>query len=150
MNAGTHAEDLVRFWTRVIKSEGCWEWDTKPPSARYGQFGAGGQTWKPHRYSYTVNVGPIPDGLWVLHHCDNGFCVRPDHLFLGTYLDNIADMMAKGRHRSGRAHPSHCKYGHPFSGDNLYIKPNGKRQCRTCARRASREWHAAKRAELAA
>lgn len=51
-----------------------------------------------HRVAWTVAYGSIPDGLCVLHHCDNPPCVRPDHLFLGTVIDNNADRDAKGRH----------------------------------------------------
>lgn len=53
------------------------------------------------RLSWTFFKGEIPRGLWVLHRCDNGFCVRPDHLFLGTCADNVHDMMAKGRAKFG-------------------------------------------------
>jgi hypothetical protein len=55
-----------------------------------------------HRVSYIFNVGPIPAGLWVLHHCDNPPCVNPDHLFLGNNRDNVLDSSAKGRRHGSR------------------------------------------------
>lgn len=58
-----------------------------------------------HRISWVLAFGPIPDGLNVLHHCDNPPCVRPDHLFLGTHRQNIADKVAKGRQHRGERHP---------------------------------------------
>lgn len=89
-----------RFWKRVIKSDGCWLWRGGHYLNGYGYLHLNAPAWKPvgaHRVSWEVNFGPIPDGLWVLHRCDNPGCVRPDHLFLGTRSDNVADMVAKGR-----------------------------------------------------
>lgn len=60
---------------------------------------------QPHRLAWTVAHGPIPEGLWVLHRCDVPCCVRPDHLFLGTNDDNVADMVAKGRQARGVSKP---------------------------------------------
>jgi hypothetical protein len=55
-----------------------------------------------HRLSWQLHFGQIPRGLWVLHHCDNRVCVRPDHLFLGTSRENINDMVSKHRHTYGQ------------------------------------------------
>lgn len=84
---------------RVINGE-CWE-TRLTPTKPYPTLKIDGANVSLHRVAYEVYVGPIPEGLWVLHSCDNPRCHRPKHLFLGTRRDNILDMIAKGRNRSG-------------------------------------------------
>lgn len=94
-----------RFWSKVRKGDGCWEWTAWINSNGYGEFTKDHKNLKASRVSWILTYGPIPDGLFVCHHCDNPPCVRPDHLFLGTPLDNMRDMIAKGRgaHQKRRA-----------------------------------------------
>jgi hypothetical protein len=78
----------------------CWLWGAYISPSGYGQTRIGGKAGKTvlaHRLSWLVNVGEIPDGLHVLHKCDNPPCCNPNHLFLGTNLDNIKDRVSKNR-----------------------------------------------------
>lgn len=79
---------------------GCWIWTGTVNGAGYGTIGLGGAELGKgfsHRVSYMVHHGDIPDGMLVCHRCDVKLCINPDHLFLGTYRDNVQDMIAKGR-----------------------------------------------------
>lgn len=94
----------VRFWAKVRKSEGCWEWTSATDWDGYGKITSDTQSnvsLRAHRVSWEMHFGPIEDGLRVLHTCDNPPCVRPDHLFLGTDGDNTRDAAAKGRMARG-------------------------------------------------
>ncbi|MGE0456444.1 MAG: HNH endonuclease [Vicinamibacteria bacterium] len=89
-----------RFWGRVVKFDACWEWFGRCNRKRYGVIRHGKKSVAVHRVSWEIHHGAIPVGMHVLHSCDVPWCVNPGHLWLGSNLDNIADKMAKGRHRS--------------------------------------------------
>ena len=88
------------FWTKVDKSGGhkaCWIWQGKKQTGGYGQFRFKGKLILAHRLSYIFECGPIPEGMCVLHKCDNPSCCNPKHLYLGTKKDNARDRDRKGR-----------------------------------------------------
>lgn len=90
-----------RFFEKVQKTDNCWIW-TAALRKGYGSItkpNAGKTSGKlyAHRVSFEIHIGPIPEGMKVLHRCDNPKCVNPSHLFLGTSKDNSLDMVAKGR-----------------------------------------------------
>jgi len=80
----------------VQTGDDCWLWTGA--GTRYGSFRIGRKMIPAHRVSWTLERGEIPNGLFVLHRCDVGLCVKPDRLFLGTQTDNMHDMQAKNRH----------------------------------------------------
>lgn len=90
-----------RLFSKVSRMRGgCWLWKERTDRKGYGRLGV----WKrgmqqAHRVSWEIHFGKIPDGLCVLHKCDVPACVRPDHLFLGTRIDNNIDMRRKCRDR---------------------------------------------------
>lgn len=93
---------MKRFWDKVEKTATCWNWTASRRPNGYGQFGVGrGTPQYAHRFSWALANGPVPDGMHVLHRCDNRRCVNPAHLFLGDNQANVDDKMAKGRHRWG-------------------------------------------------
>ena len=93
-------KDIHRFWSFVERSNNrkCWNWKGGINSTGRGIFWLKNSTPKAHRVSWMINVGKIPNSLCILHKCDNGMCVNPKHLFLGTRKDNTHDMIKKGRH----------------------------------------------------
>src|SRR4051812_13745983 len=88
--------ELKSFLLRVRKTLGCWIW-LGPRRGRYGALYLFGKSVSAHRAAWILFKGPIPEGLDVLHKCDNRLCVRPSHLFLGTDIDNMRDCVVKGR-----------------------------------------------------
>lgn len=94
-----------RFWEKVDKSGECWVWKgktTQRESCRYGVFWHNSKSMPAHRFAYELATeSPAPKDKVICHKCDNSLCVNADHLFIGTQIDNIADMDAKGRRRVG-------------------------------------------------
>jgi hypothetical protein len=87
-----------RFWLRVDKTDGCWLWRGYLDRGGYGQIRVNGVFYKAHRYAWQLaHNRPVPIGMLVCHACDNRRCVRWDHLFIGTCLDNMQDASRKGR-----------------------------------------------------
>lgn len=95
-----------RFFRSFSKTEGCWLWTKSTNKYGYGIISDSGKGIRAHRLSWVLHNGPIPEGLFVLHHCDVRLCVRPDHLFLGTHQDNRADCVGKGRQARGECQHS--------------------------------------------
>jgi len=97
-SGGAPASIEERFWSRVRFSDGCWLWEGSRFPGGYGRFsprhrdevGA-------HRFSYSLAHGTIPPKMCIMHFCENRHCVKPSHLWMGTYSDRTRAAIAKGR-----------------------------------------------------
>lgn len=95
------------FWSRTRPAtSGCLEWLDRTGDKGYGVVSWEGKTWGAHRLAWTLTFGPIPEGLWVLHHCDNPPCVNAPGgcLYLGDHDQNVADKVHRGRQIDGERH----------------------------------------------
>lgn len=119
---------------------GCWVWGAAS-DGKYGVISLNGRLVKAHRLSYMLHVGEIPEGLDLDHLCRVTRCVNPAHLEPVTRSENLRRGTGGGKAQRER---THCIHGHPLSGENLYVTPDGRRQCRTCGRERDRRYrHAA-------
>ncbi len=137
-----------RFFDKIQPepNSGCWLWDASTTKAGYGQFTARAYSKNPiyaHRFSYEIHKGKIPSGMHIDHLCNIRCCVNPDHLEVVSLAENNRRVAARGRHHNSRK--THCKYGHPLSGENLYIPPSGERDCRICSDEAGRRYRERRR-----
>jgi hypothetical protein len=121
-----------------IDDNGCWIWQLKPTTYGYGQIREpqARKMVKAHRASYQAFVGEIPAGLTLDHLCRVRLCVNPAHLEPVTNKENLL----RGENSVGIKHrQTHCIYGHPLSGDNLYMTKRGNRMCKTCSVQRTRD-----------
>lgn len=134
-----------------IDDSGCWLWtggywkNRKWAANRYGYISTyrdgKSRTVGTHRAMWIALHGPLTPAQCVCHKCDVPLCINPDHLWIGTLKENIQDSKRKGRHFLSAK--THCKRGHPLSGENLYVNVNSgnMRHCKQCCReRHRRAW----------
>lgn len=132
-----------RFWSKVATKgpDDCWEWGAGIGANGYGKFRLSDPRREAgaHRMAWALAKGAeVPEGLCVLHKCDNPPCCNPAHLFLGTKGDNNRDRAEKGRTRSWNKAKTHCSKGHAYDSGNTYRFRTG-RYCRACGRERQRQ-----------
>lgn len=128
----------ARFWPKVNKTDGCWEWTGAVMGWGYGSFHYQGVFTMAHRVSLILTGQEIPPGMWVDHICRNHLCVRPEHLRIVTPRTNAVENNLSPFAKN--AQKTHCSKGHEFSPENTAMKigrggrgnPVSMRLCLTC------------------
>lgn len=115
----------------VESASQCWVWSLARDKDGYGVAHQGKKNIRAHRVSYEVFIGQIPEGMGVLHKCDNPPCCNPEHLFLGNNQDNMDDMVAKGR----KPRKIYCPQGHPYTEPNVIFESDGSQKCKICKKK---------------
>ncbi len=125
-------KDKSRFFSKIKTNTetGCREWQAARQDRGYGFFGLGGSNFGAHRIAYFLATDTDPEDLCVLHKCDNPRCVNPEHLFLGTHLDNARDRNQKGRAASGDSNGSRLHPERLARGDRHLSRTNPERLAR--------------------
>lgn len=136
------ATPVERFWSNVIKTETCWNYRVVSHYG-YGRIGIDYRKYQAHRFSWEINVGPIPEGLDLDHLCRNRACVNPSHLEPVTRQVNL--LRGVGATATNAA-KEFCKRGHEFTPENTMVRKEGWRNCRACHNAAQYARKAAKRA----
>lgn len=132
-----------RFWAKVDKSGDCWFWTGSTNGRGYGAFKLNGRPIRVHRWAYQQIIGPIPEGMQLDHLCRNRLCVNPAHMEPVTNRENSLRGVGPTAVNAKR---THCVNGHPLSGENLRLAPNGRwRVCRRCEKEKERRRLNAKR-----
>lgn len=121
----------------IVTDSGCWEWQGPRVPRGYGRL----RGRYVHRIMCEAKHGPLDPGIQAMHSCDNPPCCNPEHLRPGTGRENMREAVDRGR--LWMTATTHCPRGHEYSPENTKIDTRGKRRCRECARRRSREAYAA-------
>lgn len=118
-----------RFFSKVNKTDGCWEWTAHTLYNGYGRFSIHGKTSYSHRVSWLIEHGEWPSSH-VMHTCDNPACVRPDHLSLGNMTTNMHDRDVK--ERQYRNSKTHCRHGYEFAVNPEISTRRTAKDCLVC------------------
>lgn len=143
---------LFRFWNRVDTSAGideCRPWTGSKYSSGHGRFVVEGTRQQgAHRWVMDRLAGGLGSKELVCHRCDNPPCCNPNHLYIGSYFQNVQDRENRGRSGSGKvnAAKTHCPQGHEYIDTNTLVK-RGMRNCRTCHRDRERQRRFANRGD---